>query len=92
MSWAVYELGCTLTAEHILHRGGCTCESVDVCMSSTLLVASFYELAQSLFFPYCVSLCLVRLRSPKAPDGNADVGTHKFTYSIMPHEGLLLGW
>ena len=59
-------------------------------MSSAMLVASFYELAQFLFFPYCVSLCLVRLRSPKAPDGNADMGAHKFTYSIMPHEGLLL--
>ena len=60
-------------------------------MSSAVLVASFYELAQSLFFPYCVSLCLVRLRSSKAPDGNADMGTHKFKYSILPHEGLLLG-
>ena len=32
---------------------------VSRCVSLTVLVASFYELAQSLFFPYCVSLCLV---------------------------------
>nr|CAB3263608.1 alpha-mannosidase 2C1 [Phallusia mammillata] len=27
------------------------------------------------------------LRSPKAPDGNADMGEHSFTYAIMPHKG-----
>lgn len=27
------------------------------------------------------------LRSPKAPDANCDIGTHEFTYSLMPHAG-----
>ena len=27
------------------------------------------------------------LRSPKAPDENADMGTHTFCYGIMPHNG-----
>lgn len=31
-------------------------------------------------------LCL-RLRAAKAPDANADMGTHHFTYAIMPHTG-----
>jgi alpha-mannosidase len=30
---------------------------------------------------------LTLLRSPKWPDPNADMGTHTFTYSLMPHEG-----
>ena len=30
-----------------------------------------------------------RLRAPKAPDANADMGTHLFTYAIMPHAGKL---
>ncbi|ESO98562.1 hypothetical protein LOTGIDRAFT_142661 [Lottia gigantea] len=29
------------------------------------------------------------LRSPKAPDENADMGEHEFTYAIMPHQGIL---
>lgn len=28
-----------------------------------------------------------RLRSPKAPDEKADMGTHQFTYAVMPHQG-----
>ncbi|CAI7994927.1 Alpha-mannosidase 2C1 [Geodia barretti] len=27
------------------------------------------------------------LRAPKAPDATADMGTHHFTYAIMPHHG-----
>lgn len=27
------------------------------------------------------------LRAPKAPDAHADIGTHTFTYSLLPHEG-----
>jgi alpha-mannosidase len=27
------------------------------------------------------------LRSPKVPDDSADMGTHHFTYAIMPHDG-----
>lgn len=30
---------------------------------------------------------LTLLRSPKWPDGNADMGHHEFTYSIYPHSG-----
>ena len=28
-----------------------------------------------------------RLRAPKAPDPEADMGDHKFSYAFMPHEG-----
>ena len=28
-----------------------------------------------------------RLRSPKAPDDSADMGSHSFTYAVMPHTG-----
>lgn len=28
-----------------------------------------------------------RLRAPKAPDANADMGNHHFTYAVMPHTG-----
>lgn len=31
-------------------------------------------------------VCL-RLRAPKAPDANADMGTHHFIYAVMPHSG-----
>jgi len=34
-------------------------------------------------------LRLSLLRSPKAPDEQADMGTHHFTYAIMPHTGTL---
>ncbi|XP_073687876.1 alpha-mannosidase 2C1 isoform X2 [Garra rufa] len=27
------------------------------------------------------------LRAPKAPDANADMGRHNFTYALMPHKG-----
>lgn len=27
------------------------------------------------------------LRAPKAPDTNADMGRHEFTYALMPHKG-----
>lgn len=29
------------------------------------------------------------LRSPKAPDAHADMGTHKFRWAILPHKGAL---
>lgn len=29
----------------------------------------------------------LRLRAPKAPNANADMGTHHFTYAVMPHAG-----
>ncbi|XP_041353566.1 alpha-mannosidase 2C1-like [Gigantopelta aegis] len=29
------------------------------------------------------------LRSPKAPDEHADMGSHEFTYALMPHKGSL---
>ena len=32
-------------------------------------------------------LRLSLLRSPKAPDEKADMGTHQFTYAVMPHQG-----
>lgn len=32
-------------------------------------------------------LSLSLLRAPKAPDATADMGCHKFTYALMPHEG-----
>ncbi|KAF3854847.1 hypothetical protein F7725_022902 [Dissostichus mawsoni] len=31
------------------------------------------------------TMTLSLLRAPKAPDVNADMGTHQFTYAIMPH-------
>jgi len=30
------------------------------------------------------------LRSPKWPDATADLGEHRFTYSLLPHEGTLV--
>nr|XP_057931009.1 alpha-mannosidase 2C1 isoform X2 [Doryrhamphus excisus] len=33
------------------------------------------------------TMTLSLLRAPKAPDGNADMGTHHFTYAVMPHSG-----
>ena len=30
------------------------------------------------------------LKSPKAPDTQADMGTHTFTYSLLPHTGTLI--
>ncbi|KAF4081342.1 hypothetical protein AMELA_G00160170 [Ameiurus melas] len=32
-------------------------------------------------------MTLSLLRAPKAPDANADMGNHRFTYAIMPHKG-----
>ncbi|XP_049634576.1 alpha-mannosidase 2C1 isoform X1 [Suncus etruscus] len=32
-------------------------------------------------------LSLSLLRAPKAPDTNADMGCHEFTYALMPHKG-----
>ncbi|XP_077372933.1 alpha-mannosidase 2C1 isoform X1 [Festucalex cinctus] len=32
-------------------------------------------------------MTLSLLRAPKAPDANADMGTHHFTYAVMPHTG-----
>ncbi|KAK6187507.1 hypothetical protein SNE40_005515 [Patella caerulea] len=34
-------------------------------------------------------LRLSLLRSPKAPDADADMGDHEFTYAVMPHQGCL---
>lgn len=33
------------------------------------------------------TMTLSLLRAPKAPDAHADMGTHQFTYAIMPHSG-----
>ncbi|KAM9375861.1 alpha-mannosidase 2C1 [Pholidichthys leucotaenia] len=33
------------------------------------------------------TMTLSLLRAPKAPDANADMGTHSFTYAVMPHTG-----
>ncbi|XP_068595309.1 alpha-mannosidase 2C1 [Brachionichthys hirsutus] len=33
------------------------------------------------------TMTLSLLRAPKAPDANADMGTHRFTYALMPHAG-----
>ncbi|TNN86895.1 Alpha-mannosidase 2C1 [Liparis tanakae] len=33
------------------------------------------------------TMTLSLLRAPKAPDVNADMGTHHFTYAVMPHAG-----
>lgn len=33
------------------------------------------------------TLRLSLLRAPRWPDSSADIGTHEFTYSIMPHQG-----
>lgn len=30
-----------------------------------------------------------RLRSPKSPDKDADMGTHSFTYAVMPFQGIV---
>src|SRR5262249_55913379 len=32
---------------------------------------------------------LTLLRSPKSPDPNADMATHRFSYALFPHDG---GW
>uniref|UniRef100_A0A8C2IWH1 Alpha-mannosidase 2C1 n=1 Tax=Cyprinus carpio TaxID=7962 RepID=A0A8C2IWH1_CYPCA len=32
-------------------------------------------------------MTLSLLRAPKAPDANADMGSHNFTYALMPHTG-----
>ncbi|KAL0968905.1 hypothetical protein UPYG_G00273480 [Umbra pygmaea] len=32
-------------------------------------------------------MTLSLLRAPKAPDANADMGSHQFTYAVMPHSG-----
>uniref|UniRef100_A0A8B9RDR1 alpha-mannosidase n=1 Tax=Astyanax mexicanus TaxID=7994 RepID=A0A8B9RDR1_ASTMX len=32
-------------------------------------------------------MTLSLLRAPKAPDANADMGQHEFTYAVMPHAG-----
>lgn len=36
---------------------------------------------------YKNTMTLSLLRAPKAPDAHADMGTHEFTYAIMPHSG-----
>ncbi|KAM9854997.1 alpha-mannosidase 2C1 [Aulostomus maculatus] len=36
---------------------------------------------------YKNTMTLSLLRAPKAPDANADMGTHHFTYAVMPHTG-----
>lgn len=32
----------------------------------------------------------LRLRSPKAPDGNTDMGKHEFIYALFPHQGKVV--
>ena len=32
-------------------------------------------------------LLFVRLRSSKAPDEEADMGSHEFSYAVLPHSG-----
>ncbi|EGY15831.1 alpha-mannosidase [Verticillium dahliae VdLs.17] len=34
-------------------------------------------------------MCLSLLRSPKAPDGNADMGRHRIRWAMIPHRGGL---
>ena len=36
-----------------------------------------------LFFPFF----FYSLRSPKAPDDQADMGSHEFSYAVFPHSG-----
>lgn len=36
---------------------------------------------------YKNTMTLSLLRAPKAPDAHADMGTHQFTYAVMPHTG-----
>ncbi|XP_051548810.1 alpha-mannosidase 2C1 [Myxocyprinus asiaticus] len=36
-------------------------------------------------------MTLSLLRAPKAPDANADMGRHNFTYALMPHTGSFQG-
>eukprot|EP00117_Sycon_ciliatum_P016137 scpid24513/ scgid1061/ Alpha-mannosidase 2C1; Alpha mannosidase 6A8B; Alpha-D-mannoside mannohydrolase; Mannosidase alpha class 2C member 1 len=41
-------------------------------------------------YGYCAKDKLIRislLRSPKAPDGNSDMGCHEFSYAVFPHQG-----
>uniref|UniRef100_A0A8K9V7M1 alpha-mannosidase n=1 Tax=Oncorhynchus mykiss TaxID=8022 RepID=A0A8K9V7M1_ONCMY len=33
------------------------------------------------------TMTLSLLRAPKSPDANADMGSHQFTYAVMPHTG-----
>ena len=35
------------------------------------------------------TLMLSLLRSPKAPDANCDMGSHTFSYALMPHKGYI---
>ena len=56
------------------------------CLHETL--SQFHTVYKPKWQETTAYLSLCRLRSPKAPDDNADMGTHKFTYAIMPHEGL----
>ena len=30
-----------------------------------------------------------RLRSPKSPDEEADMGSHEFSYAVYPHSGTM---
>ncbi|CAF98334.1 unnamed protein product, partial [Tetraodon nigroviridis] len=39
---------------------------------------------------YKNTITLSLLRAPKAPDANADMGTHHFIYAVMPHAGGFL--
>src|SRR4029078_2322616 len=38
---------------------------------------------------YAGALRMTLLRSPKSPDPEADMGTHEFSYALLPHVG---GW
>ena len=40
---------------------------------------------------FLLSLTLfTRLRAPKAPDEEADMGSHEFCYAVYPHTGIHL--
>ena len=39
---------------------------------------------------FTVIILYYSLRSPKAPDGNCDMGNHEFSYAVMPHKGTLI--
>ena len=58
----------------------------------------FFFLSLSIYLSLCLSILhmfqtyaqtmhLSLLRAPKAPDGNADMGTHTFTYALLPYSG-----
>lgn len=51
-----------------------------------IITVRLYYFRHFICYPTNKSL-IRRLRSPKAPDANADMGIHHFTYAILPHTG-----